>query len=202
MFRILWRFVLLIVLAALVGAAVVLILSSNPRLTVLEWMCYPRNDQYDALITDIAKKYDVDPMLVKALVWRESSFQANKIGKNGEHGLMQVTEGAAKEWVKAQKIENFIFTTDILDPKNNLDAGTWYLKKSLSRWKEKDDPLFFALAEYNAGHGRVQRWLDDSNMGQKATAEDLRRSMTFPGTKSYIDSIVSRRDFYKSRGRM
>lgn len=201
MFRFLWITFRIVLLSALVGVAIVLALSPNPRLTVQEWMTYPNNDRYDDLITDIAKKYEVEPELVKAMVWRESSFQKNKQGKNGERGLMQVTEGAAKEWVKAQKIETFV-PEDLFNEKTNVDAGTWYLKKSLDRWKEKDDPLVFALAEYNAGHGRVQHWIEDSNMGKTATAADLLDNMTFPGTRNYIDSITSRRDFYKKRGRL
>jgi soluble lytic murein transglycosylase len=201
MFRALWKLVVLVILAAFAGAAAVLLLSPNPRLTVKEWMSYPYCHQYDAIITSVAKKYDVDPMLVKAIVWHESSFRRDMIGKNGERGLMQVTEGAAKEWAKAQKVENFV-PTDLFDAKTNLDAGTWYFKKSQERWKAKDDPLVFALAEYNAGHGRVQHWIEDSNMGKAATAADLLDSMTFPGTRAYIDSITSRRDFFKKRGRM
>ncbi len=201
MLRALWRFITIIILAGLVGAALVLVLSPNPRLTVQEWQTYPNNDRYDELIVELAQKYEVDPMLVKAIVWRESSFQKDKVGKDGERGLMQVTEGAAKEWVKAEKVENFV-PTDLFDAKTNIDAGTFYLKKSLDRWKTKDDPLTFALAEYNAGHGRVQHWIEDSNMGKAATASDLLDTISFPGTKNYIEAIVSRRDFYKKRGRL
>ena len=38
----------------------------------------------------------------------------------------------------AQKIETFV-PEDLFNEKTNIDAGTWYLKKSLDRWKEKLD---------------------------------------------------------------
>ena len=117
-------------------------------------------------------KHGVDPLLIKAIVWRESAFQTEKVGTSGERGLMQVGEAAARDWAKAQKIETFV-PTDLFDPKTNLDAGAWYFKKALDRWKQKADPVPFALAEYNAGHGRVERWIADTGRGDEATAADL-----------------------------
>jgi len=46
-------------------------------------------------------------MLVKAVVWRESRFDPKKQGSHGERGLMQVTERAANEWVRENKIAGF-----------------------------------------------------------------------------------------------
>ena len=53
---------------------------------------------YDSLITQIANEHLLDPRLVKAVVWRESRFQTDMVGKNNERGLMQVSEIAARDW--------------------------------------------------------------------------------------------------------
>lgn len=200
MFRALRIFLLVLILAALAGGAFVLMRSPDPRYTAEEWTHLGGWDDYDQLIADLARKHGLDPLLVKAVVWRESKFSPGKVGKDGERGLMQVTEGAASDWVNAVKIKSFA-PTDLFDPKTNLDAGSWYLAQALERWKEKDDPLPFALAEYNAGRQRVHRWIGDSNMGKKATAEDLRESIDFPTTKKYVEDITRRMEFYKKRGR-
>ena len=110
----------------------------------------------------------VDPMLIKAIIWRESSFHPEKVGTKGERGLMQITILAANEWAKAQKIQTFK-ATDLFDPKTNIEAGTWYFKQAYQRWSGKNDPIIFALAEYNAGHSNVMRWVASTNM--PATAE-------------------------------
>ena len=47
-------------------------------------------------------------MLVKAVVWRESRFDPKKRGSHGERGLMQVTERAANEWARENKVAGFL----------------------------------------------------------------------------------------------
>jgi soluble lytic murein transglycosylase len=201
MLRFARNLLMVLFLAALAGAAYLLFVSDDPLYTLQEWLYKQSFREYDPLIIELAEKHAVDAMLVKAVVWRESSFQKEKVGRDGERGLMQVTEGAAADWARVRKIENFV-ATDLFDPKTNLDAGTWYLAQALDRWSGKDDPVPFALAEYNAGKRRVDRWLQDTNMGALATSEDLRSSISFPSTREYINDIIARYRFYQRRGWM
>ncbi len=158
-----------------------------------------RYDRYDGQINQAANRYGVSPALVKAVIWRESRFQPGMVGAHGERGLMQITEGAARDWAKAEKIETFS-PTDLFDPKTNIEAGSWYLAKALRHWSEKDDPVPFALAEYNAGRTRVIRWEKNSGLGGDFGAGDLHSIMDFPATRAYIRSIVDRYlDFKKQR---
>jgi soluble lytic murein transglycosylase len=110
---------------------------------------------------------------------------------------MQVSEKAANEWAHEHKIENFNFE-QLFDPKTNLEAGSWYLRRALERWQNESEPLPFALAEYNAGASRVQRWV---GAGGITTGEFL-DNIDFPATRKYIESILDRYAFYKRRGRM
>ena len=136
----------------------------------------------------------MDALLVKAVVWRESRFEKNKVGGAGERGLMQVGERAARDWAAAQRIETFMFT-DLFDARTNLQAGTWYLARALENWRDRDDPLPFALAEYNAGRSRVQQWA-----GDRATAAEMLRACDVPGTRRYVDDIVRRFRSYREHG--
>src|SRR5437016_12407479 len=88
----------------------------------------------------IAKDPHLDPMLVKAVIWRESRFDPRKYGGAGERGLMQVSEKAAKEWARQNKIANFR-VDQLFDPKTNLEAGTWYLRRAFEHWETQSDPL-------------------------------------------------------------
>ena len=189
------------ILAALAAGAITLYVSPDPRYAAEELIFFKRYSAFDNLIQTVAREHGIDPMLTKAVVWRESKFQPDMVGQNGERGLMQVTEGAAEDWVNAEKIENFR-PTDLFDPETNLNVGVWYLSRALERWKEKEDPLPFALAEYNAGRSRVHRWIGNSNMGKRAEARDLKDQIAFPSTKRYIETIEQRYKFYKDRGRM
>src|SRR3954470_13564372 len=100
----------LLICALLAGAAGVVYLSmrsGDATYTLYEWVSPARFHQHDALIRAVAAEHQLDPMLVKALVWRESRFDAQKFGSAGERGLMQVSEKAAGEWARDAKKEDF-----------------------------------------------------------------------------------------------
>jgi len=147
---------------------------------------YHRMHAYDDLIAKNAASRGLDPKLIRAVIWRESRFKYNCRGNRGEIGLMQVTENAAKEWAEANNIVNF-HKNDLFNPETNIQAGTWYLKRSISRWSNKITPLPYALAEYNAGRSNTTRWAasdgDDANK--------FWNGITYPSTKRYVRDILT-----------
>jgi soluble lytic murein transglycosylase len=196
--RFTWRFVLVVGSAVVTAASIVLWLSPDPLYHAQEFVGNSRYRAYDRLIRQVSTKRGLDPLLIKAIVWRESAFHPEKVGTSGERGLMQVTERAAADWARAEKIETFV-PTDLFDARTNLEVGVWYFSKAWERWKQKDDPIPFALAEYNAGRSRVDRWIVSTNMGDKATAEDLLAVIDFPTTQRYIQEITARYHYYQDR---
>ncbi|MCE9609077.1 MAG: lytic transglycosylase domain-containing protein [Chthoniobacter sp.] len=200
MIRFCQKVFLLVFFAALTAAGLVLWTAPDPTYKLHAWWALGRFSAYDALISDAARKHRLDPLLVKAMVWRESAFDPSKVGTSGERGLMQVGEAAAQDWARAEKIETFV-PTDLFDAKTNLEVGTWYFKKALEHWKGRDQPVPFALAEYNAGHARVERWLATTARGDEATAAHLLRVIEYPTTRRYIEDITARQRFYEAGGR-
>jgi soluble lytic murein transglycosylase len=198
------RFVFKLILCVLLGLAAsfayLAVRSGDPIYTFYEWMSPARFKQYDRLIRSVAVEHHLDPMLVKAVVWRESRFDPKKHGAAGERGLMQVSEKAANEWARENKIDNFR-VEKLFDPKTNLEAGTWYLRRAFEHWETQSDPMPFALAEYNAGASRAQRW-SGGNSVDAMLAQTFLKKIDFPGTRKYVDSIIARYEFYKRRGRM
>ena len=197
--RFLFKLILCLLLAIAAGFAYLALRSGDPVYTIYEWLSPARFQQYDRLITSTANAHHLDPMLVKAVVWRESRFDPQKYGTAGERGLMQVTEKAANEWARENKMENFR-VEELFDSKTNLAAGSWYLQRALQHWEQQPDPIPFALAEYNAGASRVQRWAG----GETATpsTQEFLANIDFRGTRAYIESVMSRYEFYKRRGHM
>jgi len=174
--------------------------SGDPLYTLYEWISPARFQQYDRLISAVAIEHHLDPMLVKAVVWRESRFDPQKYGTAGERGLMQVTENAANEWARETKVENFR-VEELFDPKKNLEAGAWYLHRALQHWEEQSDPIPFALAEYNAGASRAQRWAG-GNTDSPMSLDEFLTKIDIRGTRNYVDTVIARYQFYKRRGRM
>lgn len=198
--RFCFKLILCLLLALGAGFGYLAVQSGDPIYTFYEWMSPARFKQYDGLIRLVALEHRLDPMLVKAVVWRESRFDPNKNGSAGERGLMQVSEKAAREWARENKIDNF-HIEKLFDPKTNLEAGTWYLRRAFEHWETQSDPLPFALAEYNAGASRAQRWSGGDSVAAIPPRTFLKR-IDFPGTQKYVDSIIARYTFYQQRGRM
>src|SRR5437773_4009510 len=130
MIRFLFKLVLCVMLALAAGFAYLAVVSVDPFYTFYEWMSPARFQQYDRLIRTVAVEHHLDPLLVKAVVWRESRFDPRKYGSHGERGLMQVTEKAANEWARANRNNNF-HVDQLVDPRRNLEAGTWYLHRAV-----------------------------------------------------------------------
>ena len=198
--RFCFKLSLCVLLALAAGFGYLAMRSGDPIYTFYEWMSPARFKQYDDLVRSVAMEHHLDPMLVKAIVWRESRFDPKKHGAAGERGLMQVSEKAANEWARENKIDNFR-VEKLFDPKTNLEAGTWYLRRAFERWETQSDPMPFALAEYNAGASRAQRW-SRGNGADTMSAQTFLKKIDFPGTRKYVDSIIARYEFYKRRGRM
>ncbi len=195
-----FKLILCVLLALAAGFGYLAARSGDPIYTFYEWMSPARFKQYDDLIRSVAMEHRLDPMLVKAVVWRESRFDPKKYGGAGERGLMQVSEKAANEWAHENKIDNF-GVEKLFDPKTNLEAGTWYLRRAFEHWATQSDPMPFALAEYNAGASRAQRWSGGDDVAAMSARTFLKR-IDFPGTRNYVDSIIARYEFYQRRGRM
>jgi soluble lytic murein transglycosylase len=200
MIQFLFKLVLCVLLAVAAAFAYLAIKSGDPVYTAYEWMSPARFHQYDRLIRSVALEHHLDPMLVKAVVWRESRFDPKKHGTHGERGLMQVSERAANEWARETKVVGFN-PDQLFDPKMNLEAGTWYLQRAIQHWNHQSDPIPFALAEYNAGASRAQRWSGGNGAADVSERQFLQK-IDFPATRRYVESIIDRYKFYQRRGRM
>jgi len=200
MVQFLFKLILCVLLAIAAAFAYLAVKSGDPLYTFYEWMSPARFHQYDGLIRSVALEHHLDPLLVKAVVWRESRFDPEKRGSHGERGLMQVTERAANEWARENKVAGFRLD-QLFEPKINLEAGTWYLHRAIEHWDHQADPIAFALAEYNAGASRAQRWSGGNSVSEVSERQFL-QNIDFPATRKYIESIVDRYRFYQRRGRM
>jgi soluble lytic murein transglycosylase len=200
MIRFSFKLIICLLFAASVGIGLLALRSGDPFYTLYEWLSPARFQQYDQIILEVASANNLDPMLVKAVVWRESRFDPQKLGGAGERGLMQVSEIAAQDWAQENKVENFR-AEELFDPKTNLEAGAWYLHRAMQHWQKAGDPTPFALAEYNAGASRAQRWAGGDG-ARPISASAFQKNIDFPGTKKYVESIIDRYHFYQRRGRM
>lgn len=100
-------------------------------------------DQWRARVAELAAKYDISPLLLEAVVWQESRWNARAVSPAGARGLAQLMPGTAR-----------MMGVDPDDPHANLEGGARYLRIQLDAF---EGDLEKALAAYNAGPGRVIR---------------------------------------------
>ena len=100
---------------------------------------------YGELIYEKAKKYDVDPALVAAVIEQESRFKPRAKSPVGARGLMQLMPRTGR-WMGA---------SNLYDPEQNIDAGVKYIKYLNKRF---NGDLRKTIAAYNGGEGNVARY--------------------------------------------
>ena len=110
---------------------------------------------YDNIVEDFGSDRNLDNHLVLALIRAESGFNRRAHSWADAYGLMQIVPRTARQI--ADEL-NFICTlpTDLFDPMVNINFGTHYLMTLLRQFDNKPE---YALASYNAGPHRVQRWM-------------------------------------------
>ena len=68
------------------------------------------------------------------------------------------------------------------------------LFRSLKRYQQTDNPIPYALADYNAGRSNVLRW---NNEVAATNSFAFTARVDFPGTRKYVQSIMRRYEHYR-----
>ena len=106
---------------------------------------YPRYSQEEIrrAIAWYAKKYRLDPALLRAVIKTESDFRQHAVSRKGAIGLMQLMPATATT----------LRVSDAYDSIQNIRGGAKQLRHLLNLYQ---DDLPLALAAYNAGVHRVK----------------------------------------------
>ncbi|MGD9899942.1 MAG: transglycosylase SLT domain-containing protein [Calditrichaceae bacterium] len=108
--------------------------------------------KYKPIIKKYSKRYGFDWRLIVAQIVQESGFNTHAKSRVGAHGLMQIMPATASEISKELDIEYIM-----KNPRENITAGIYHLKKQYRYYPDADFPdrTRLALASYNGGAGRV-----------------------------------------------
>lgn len=119
--------------------------------------------EYEGIIQQASRRFNVDPLLVRAVIKAESDFDHRAVSKKGAQGLMQLMPQTATK----MKVGN------PFNPEENIFGGTRYLSLLLERFNN-DESL--ALAAYNAGPEKVK---------------DYQGIPPYPETKSFVRKVLA-----------
>jgi membrane-bound lytic murein transglycosylase F len=109
-------------------------------------------NQYIPLVKKYSEEYNVDWVLVLAVIKQESRFDNEAVSYKGAYGLMQIMPLTQIEIAEKTGVE------ETYTPRNNIRAGIYHLKSLFVMFKNspREDRICLTLAAYNAGLGRVQ----------------------------------------------
>ncbi len=100
---------------------------------------------FDDFIREAALAYDMPFEFIKAVIRVESAFDPHAVSRAGAMGLMQLMPATARS----------LHCDDPFDPRQNIMAGTQYLRILANRY---NGDINLVLAAYNAGSGAVARY--------------------------------------------
>ncbi|MDR2581734.1 MAG: transglycosylase SLT domain-containing protein [Fibromonadaceae bacterium] len=138
---------------------------------------------YAATISKYAKRFNVDPLFVSAVMRQESIFDSSLVSIAGAIGLMQVMPATGRKIAAELKEKNFatdsLFNTDL-----SIRYGVYYLRKRMIQF---NGDFVLALCAYNAGANNAIKWRDrNRNVDYDIFAENI----AFLETRGYVKRVL------------
>ncbi len=146
---------------------------------------------YRDLLEDEAAEAGVSPALLAGLVRQESSFDPTARSRVGARGLGQIMP-ATGEWLAPGAGVRSFRESHLDVPEVNLRMGARYLRDQLRRYGGASD---LALAAYNAGPSRADRWRRE--LGHGGDVDRFRERIPFAETRHYVQVVLRNEAVYR-----
>ena len=139
---------------------------------------------------------DVEWALVHSLMRQESRFDTQAKSHAGARGLMQLMPATAKQTARKMGVAH---QTSWLTsrPSHNIKLGSRYLKQMLDRY---NGYYPMAIAAYNAGPGRVDRWIKEIGDPRRGEIDLVTWGELIPiyETRNYVQRVMEGTYVYRS----
>jgi soluble lytic murein transglycosylase len=144
---------------------------------------------YARLIQQEADRWDLDPLLLAAVIRQESRFEPAATSSASAQGLMQLMPATA-EWIAGQQGRGSFKPEQAYWSYINVDFGAYYLNWAL---KQLDGSLAAALAGYNGGPGNALRWR------KLAPGDDdlMVALIDYGETRVYVQQVLGQLEAYR-----
>ena len=153
---------------------------SDPQAPLAFWeLSYPR--PYSSTVQAAAAEFDVDPLLIWAVMREESRYDPEALSYVGARGLMQVMP-STQEWI-AEQLGADLSPGDAFTPEASIRMGAWFLRFLLDYF---DEDVELAIAAYNGGAASVESWQQDPRVSGR---DDLLRWIGFGETREYLARV-------------
>ncbi len=143
---------------------------------------------YSDLVMEQAQAQGIKPEWILGVMRRESAFDAGVESHAKALGLMQLMPATARSVGKKLGL-NSVRRDDILQPANNVQLGSAYLRAMLSKFSGN---YAQATAAYNAGPHRIPKWAPT----QTIAADQWIESIPFTETRRYARAVMAYTTIY------
>ncbi len=140
---------------------------------------------------------DLEWALIHAIIRQESVFDIKAQSPVGARGLMQLMPATAKETARKLGIaHNTAWLTT--RPAHNIRLGSQYLTNMVARY---NGAYPMAIAAYNAGPGRVDKWIKNFGDPRKGEIDwiDWIELMPIYETRNYVQRVMESVYVYRLR---
>jgi soluble lytic murein transglycosylase len=148
-------------------------------------------DHLDAVLRWSAE-YDMDPLLVYAVMREESWFDADAVSWAGAQGLLQIMPSTGRDLARRVGLPQFDHA-DLFRPEINIRLGTFYLHE-LSTELDREPAL--VLSAYNAGKKNALRWKNASSSGG-FDVDKYVAAITYRETFNYVQKVTRTWEIYR-----
>ena len=144
---------------------------------------------YQNEIVTYARRNNMDPFLVAAVIKNESEFKPGAVSPVGAIGMMQIMPETG-EWIAGQMGMKDYSIHSLYNPGINIRMGCWYLSELKYEFK---DNLLLMLMAYNAGRGNTHGWMAAN--GWDYTFGEM-KDIPYTESRNYVASVLHDRDEY------
>lgn len=131
-----------------------------------------------------ARRLAVDEAILFAIARQESAFYEQARSPVGAGGLMQLMPATAKATARKYNINDYQREPDVYRPEVNVQLGSHYFKEMLGRYNNN---RIAAIAAYNAGPSRIDRWLRDS---ASRPLDVWVENIPYRETRGYVQNVL------------
>lgn len=145
---------------------------------------------YRAELDKAARDQDLDLYLLAGLIRQESEFDPKALSHANAYGLTQVRPATGRLYARKLGIKR-LTNRMLFQAATNVEIGSSIFRGILA---QNNGRVEQTLAAYNAGPGRLTRWLGWNQYREPA---EFVESIPFTETRDYVQAVLRNADLYR-----
>jgi soluble lytic murein transglycosylase len=161
-------------------------------ITQIEYLIFPKPQEYQGYVTRYSSEFGVPENLVFAVIKTESGFDPAAVSDKGAVGLMQLTETTFADIRDRIFQDGYMDAGMRYDPETNIKYGVRYLAYLYARFGHWET----AIIAYFEGETRVEEWLE--NKAYDKNSDGILDSLPkgYRGGQEYLNKVKASWNYY------